>query len=151
MLENLNQRILSEMRALTPEGTSLTIPPPIFEELRPHFVQYVPHRLLKLVVVAQEQYADPAGNVQAGIVAAAFDAAFSTMAFLASARPATTLSLETSCIGPIPADGNEITIEVFLRARTRSLVFLDGAAHTSEGQLAATGKATLTVQQSVTP
>ena len=149
MLENLNQRIISELRTLTPEGMDLTIPPPIFEELRPHFVQYVPHRLLKMVVPAQQQFANPSGNLQGGILTAAFDAAFGVLAFLSSTRPATTVTLETSYIGPVAADGEEVTIEVLLRARTRSMVFLDGTAHTNEGQLAATAKATFSIQQAV--
>lgn len=126
-------------------GAGLTIPPRIVEELRPRFLDIGPQGPITCAFPAQERFANPMAMLQGGIVAAAFDFVFGTLAFLATERPCASVTMNLAYIRPLPADGGEFTVEVHMRSVMRSMVFLEGTARDANGNIVATATTTMNV------
>src|SRR5690606_33374532 len=85
------------------------------------------------------------GQLSSGVVMAAFDIAFSALALLEANRMVSTVTVESSFVRPVTADGRLFEVHARIKAKTRSVVFLDGRASTTEGKTAATAGATMAV------
>ncbi|HPO12096.1 MAG TPA: PaaI family thioesterase [Candidatus Hydrogenedentes bacterium] len=140
----LHESILTTMRESVPEGMSLDIPSNSIMDLGVRFLSYKPGRALVCTMNALERFANSMGRVQGGIIAAALDATFGSLAFLYVKRPCVTISMEIRYIHPLPADDREFVIEAILAAKTRGVIFMEGRVLDAEGSRIALASITMT-------
>lgn len=134
----IQRQIDTELAALLPEGITLELPPPIFEELGLQFTDYVPDASLAATFPYQKKFTNPMGIYQGGIQGAALDACYGTLAFLATKKPCVSVSMDVCYVRPLNAEQPSFTVKVWLREVTRTLVFMEGEATLANGKLAAT-------------
>lgn len=142
-MAELDPQIFETLRQYLPEGLSLAIPPPVFLELGGRFTEYGESKTLKAVYPALQKFTNPMGSVQGGVVGAALDANYGSLAFIATRIPHVTVTMDTTFIRPILADNRDYIVEVRIRAQTRTLLFMDGEVYTQDGKLAATSTTTM--------
>lgn len=142
-MADAHEAILDELRRVLPEDPPLALPPAIFGELGVRFTAHAPGRTLTAAFPAQTRFANPAGFVQGGILMAAFDIVFGTLAFLEAQRACTTITTESSFLRPLVADGRDFQVRVRLKAKTRTVLFLDGRVRGPDGKTIATAATTM--------
>ncbi|MDX1957227.1 MAG: PaaI family thioesterase [Leptospiraceae bacterium] len=92
--EESEEMFHKEMRALRiPEGIGIQIPPPSFGWLRGEFWSYTSRKELSVRFPVFEEELNPLGNMQGGVIAAAFDNTFGPLSFLCAKGPAVTLDM----------------------------------------------------------
>lgn len=136
--------ILTTMSESVPEGMSLDIPSNSITDLGLRFISHKPGRTLVGTMNALERFANSMGRVQGGIIAAALDATFGSLALLYVKRPCVTISMEIRYIHPLPADDREFVIEAALAAKTRGVIFMEGRVLDAEGSRIALASITMT-------
>ncbi len=136
---------LQDLLAKMPDEARLEIPPKVFTEMQAEFVAYERNRMLRVRMPALAWYANPAGTVQGGIIAAAFDNAFGPFSYLIAKAPCVTKSMTINYIRPVIAGNDTITVEAILLARTSTDIILEGKAYNQAGKLAASASSTLTI------
>ncbi|MCP4643375.1 MAG: PaaI family thioesterase [bacterium] len=128
------------------ERYGVEIPPRVFREMGGTIVDYVRNRSMRVTFPVRPEYAGPTGAMQGGMIAAAFDNAFGPFCYLVAKRPCLTVSMETSYMRTVPTDEEgTLVVEVRLRAKTRTLLFLEAEAFNGGGKLVATAKTSLTM------
>lgn len=140
-----HDEILGRMAERAPQGVNVTLPPRIAEELGPRFTELVDGERLTAAYPAQPRHANPMGVLQGGILGAAIDHCMGSLAFYSTHHPCASVTFNLTFIKPLPADGREYTVTAFLRARTRSLAFLEGEARDAENNLLATATSTVRI------
>jgi uncharacterized protein (TIGR00369 family) len=95
--------------------------------------------------IAREEWYNPQGSVQGGLVAAMLDDAMGPAAFsvLEPGQFAPTLELKVSYYRPVRA--GVVTAEGRVVHQTRRVVFLEGRLYTPDGALAASATATVQI------
>lgn len=140
-----HESILEALRAAAASDPPVVMPPAAFDALQVHFKDHHAGRTLLCAFPAQPHFANSAGCVHAGILSAAFDIAFTSLALLETRRPVSPITMEASFVRPLPADGRPFDIQVRIKAKTRSVLFLDGRASNPDGKTVATAGATMSV------
>lgn len=138
-----HEAISQEMGREIPPGAGIRIPPPAFSTLGAEFTEYAPGGALKATFHADPAFANPLGTYLGAAIGAAMDVIFGSMAYLETRQPCTTVTMETTFVRPIIADGGRYLCEVNLRAVTRRFVFLEGKAYSQTGKLAMTATSTM--------
>lgn len=138
-----HEAVLETLRRILPGDPPLRVPPDIFTEFGVRVTAHTPGRSLACAFPAQARFANPAGFLQGGILVAAFDIAFGTLAFLEAGRACATITVESSFLRPLAADGREFQVRVRLTAKTRTVLFLDGRARGPNGKTIATAGTTM--------
>jgi uncharacterized protein (TIGR00369 family) len=138
-----HEEILETLRRILPDDPPLAVPPAIFVEFGARMLEYAPGRALVCAFPSQAKFANPAGFVQGGILMAAFDIAFGTLAFLEARRACSTITMEASFLRPVAADGRDYQVRVRLKAKTRTVLFLDGRVRGPDGKTIATAGTTM--------
>lgn len=138
-----NEEIFTLLRSVLPGDQE--IPTRAFELLRGRFLDYVPNKSMQCVYPATPDFAGLSGNVENGIVAAAVDQAFIAFAALTSGRLCNPLTLNTTAIRPIPADGGNFTVDVRLRHLSKSILAMDAKVLNQDNKTAMTCTTTLLV------
>lgn len=133
-----HEDIIERLRALAPEAVRAQLPPAIFAEMGLRLAEYKEGRGLTCGFPAQARFANPWGLYQGGALMAAFDIAFGCLATLELHTACTTLSMESAFVRPLPADGAEFLVQVRLRAKTKSVLFMEGKARGAGGRTVAT-------------
>ena len=136
-MKNPSEQILAKLKQI-PGSDSLEIPPKIFLEMQGQFLSYVENASMKNSFPIFEKYEGPMGNTQGGIITAAFDNTYGPFSYLVAQGPCVTIDITTSFIRPISMNDEELIVEVFLTAKTKSLLFMDGKAYNKTGKLVAT-------------
>lgn len=146
-MDGLEGEILDRIRSIMPEGAELELPPPILREMDVSFRFFEPGQSLTIVVPLHERYAGPAGMVQGGIIAAAFDDAYGPLAYLTAEAFAVTVTLDLSFVRPLPVSAGSLEVEVRVVETTRRMVFLEGSARDPDGKLVATSRTEMLIQE----
>lgn len=128
-----------------PQDSGMLIPPPAFETLGAEFIEYAPGGVLKATFVADRALSNPVGVYLGAAIGAGLDVLFGSMAYMETRRPCTTVTLETTFVRPIFADGQRYRCEVNVRAKTKRFVFLEGKAFNYENRLSATATTTMLI------
>ena len=139
------EAVLGEMCRDLPEGSGVTLPPAAFAALGAEFTEYVPGTRLKASFHADPAFANPLGVYLGAAIGAGLDVLFGSMAYMETRLPCTTVTMETTFVRPIIADGARYHGEVSLRAKTKRFVFLEGKAFNHEGKLCATATSTMVI------
>ncbi len=108
-----------------------------FEAMKPRLVDYSQGESIKIKFPVQDIYLNPAGAMQGGFIAAAFDNAFGLLCFLVSDKHALSLDLSTNFLKPI-LNKEELIVAVYLKHKGNTLINMWGEAFNKQGQLAAT-------------
>lgn len=124
--------------------TGLQIPSPAFIDSGATIVDYVSMRSLLCEFPAPLRSGSVDGTVQFGWLANLADHAASILAFLVSGQPCTPVNLSLNCIRPMSTMHGPITVEVKLRNRSKSLVFIEAKLTSGEHRTVATAAITLT-------
>jgi uncharacterized protein (TIGR00369 family) len=140
-----HEAVAAELRRILPADSGVEIPPAAFETLGAEFIEYAPGGKLSATFAANPAFANPMGVFLGAAVSAALDVLFGSLAFLESRQACTTVTLETTFVRPIFADGNRFRCEVNLRAKTKRFIFLEGRAFNYENKLAATATSTMVI------
>lgn len=137
--------VSAEMRRGIPLDSGIQIPPPAFETLGAQFLEYAPGGILTATFVADPAFANPVGVYLGAAISAGLDVLFGSMAYMETRKACTTVTLETSFVRPIFADGNRYRCEVNIRAKTKRFVFLEGKAFNHENKLCSTATTTMLI------
>lgn len=124
---------------------NIEVPPRITHELRLRFVDFRPGESLTCSFPAQPRFANPMGMLQGGIISAAFDYVFGTLAFMLTQRPCASVTMSANFIRPLPANERTFVVEVHVRALTRTTVFLEGTASDESGKIVSTASTTMSI------
>ena len=148
-MSDITLNILNVLRQYESPGVDFEVPSPVFRALGMRYVDYRTGKNLVCAVPAQTRFANPLGMMQGGIITAAFDAAFGSLSHLLARRPCETITMTASFVEPIPAaEGGELAVEVWIRAKSRRLLFLEGRALNLEGKTVATASSSMSVYRS---
>ncbi len=139
------EAVSEEMRRGMPEDSGIVLPPPAFTALGAEFLEYAPGGMLKATFLADPAFANPMGIYLGAAIGAGLDVLFGSMAYMETRQPCTTVTMETSFVRPIYADGNRYRCEVNLRAKTKRFVFLEGKAFNFENKLCTTATSTMLI------
>ena len=126
-------------------GTGYNVPSPAFTHSGGYFVDYVAMRSLLCEFPAPEIMGSVDGTVQFGGIANYIELTAFALAFLITGEPCVPVSLNVNCVRPMMVLHGPINVEVKVRNRSKSLVFLEAKATSGENRTVATAAITLTV------
>ena len=136
---------MQEMQSLPfPPGMDIKIPPPIFLEMEGKFLSYVSRKELTVSFPVPERYCNPLGNMQGGVIAAAFDNTFGPLSFLAVRGPTATIDMTTQYIRPVPL-GDTLTITARVVLRGFSTMYMTADGYSKAGKLVAMSSTNMTI------
>lgn len=139
------KEVMRELEALSyPEKMKLTIPPLVFLEMEGRFLDYVSRKELTVAFPVPEKFCNPMGNMQGGIIAAAFDNTFGPLSFLAARGPTTTIDMNTQYIRAVPA-GDVLTIVARIVLRGFTTMYMTADGYNRAGKLVAMSTSNLMI------
>ena len=130
---------LGKLLAAVPPG--LQIPPPIFTEMKAEVVGYEEGSSMTVRFPFDDRYANPAGVMQGGAIAAAIDNTLGPLSYLV-APPGVTTQLNLSYLRPITPDLEYYEVEARLDERTRHYLFMSARVTDPEGNVLVLAQAT---------
>ena len=123
---SLSDAFVATLRAKMPDGASLAIPPPCFEEMEAEVVDVDPEAGRLVVRFPNpERYQNPVGFMQGGMIAAALDNVFGPLTYLMGDAALTT-NLQVSYVQPVTPDLDAIVVEATVAQKAPPHLFLDG-------------------------
>ena len=128
------------------EGAStLSLPPPSFEEANAEIVEYTEGKSIVVKIPLYEKYNNPVGVILGGYLPMFFDLTFGPLAYLVAKKPATSLDINTTFIRPIKSSDGSVTIKSSVVNMSSSYLLLDAHAFVSEDKLVATATSRLRI------
>lgn len=131
-LENL-KRYKARLKEET--GKDFLFPPPTTDLLKIEYLEIVPGKKMVAKVPFQDQFRNPIGTFQGGLLGAAIDEVFGPLSYVSAERPCTTLSLNLTFLKAFPAKYPHAILEAQVISQTKSLIFMKGEGRTPEGDL----------------
>lgn len=131
--------VLDLLRARADEG--FTIPPPVFTEMGAEVVGYDEGEALRVRFPVEQRFANPAGVMQGGMIAAAIDNTIGPLSYLV-APPSVTTQLSLSYLRPVPQRLEFFEVEACLDERTRQYLFFSARATDPRGRTLVIAQAT---------
>lgn len=121
--------------------------PPCYRSMKAHMVDYDPQRGLTIAMPVEENYLNPAGSMQGGIISAAFDNVFGYLCVLASGTAnSAALNITTNYHRPI-FQGDEITITARVKYRGKTTIHMTAEGYNRQGKLIATSSSTYMIKK----
>jgi len=139
----LEEKIFASLKALATETQPLRVPAPMYDELGMCFESFIPGKGLTASFSIQERFTNAVGSFAQGLVGAAFEAAYDVCALLLAHRPCTVVSLNVDFFRPLTTEEKRFLVEVRVRGKARGIVFFEGKAATTAGQIFAVSTAVL--------
>ena len=134
-----------EMMAEMKGNSSLSLPPPSFEEADAEIIDYTEGESLSVRIPLYEKYNNPAGIILGGYLPVFFDLTFGPLAYLVAKAPATSLDINTTFIRPIRASDGAVIIKSSVVNKSSSYLLLDARALVAEDKLVATATSRLRI------
>ena len=139
--------VLDRLRDLAPAG--FQIPPPVFTEMRAAVVAFDEGAagtgaVLRVRFPVEERFANPAGVMQGGMIAAAIDNTIGPLSYLV-APPSVTTQLNVSYLRPIPPALGHFEVEGRFDERTRQYLFFSARVTDPKGRVLVLAQATCLV------
>lgn len=131
-------------KAKLPGNKTLQLPPPCFVEMQGNMIEFVQGKSLKATFPVLQKQTNPAGFMQGGFIAAAFDNVFGPLSFLVAKKPTATIDMAVQYIRSVEAD-QEITVTARVVARGFSTLNMSGDLINSQGKLCATATTNLVI------
>lgn len=118
-------------------SVDLGSPPHCYTSMQTRLLDFSGEHSVTIAIPVLESYCNPAGSMQGGFIAAAFDNAFGPLSILATnASKVTTLNINTTYHRPI-FPGDELTIKATVKSKGRTMVYMLAEAYNRENQLIA--------------
>ena len=115
----------------------LGAPPPCYLSMQARLLDYSPEKGLTVAVPVLESELNPAGSMQGGLIAAAFDNVFGPLCYLASGTPRTAMvDIYTVFHRPVFA-GDELVINARVKTMGRRTIHMEAEAYNRENKLVA--------------
>lgn len=124
------------IRRMAPTSMGLLLPPPCLLDMQGEFIAYEEGQRLSLRFPVLERYRNPMGNMQGGLIAAAFDNVLGPLSYLV-APPSVTTSLNVQYLRPVVPGTPHLLCEARVVARTRNVLHLAADARTPDGKVVA--------------
>lgn len=125
-------------------NTKMEIPPKCFYDMEGEFGEYEKGKSLTCHFPVLEKQTNPAGFMQGGYIAAAFDNTFGPFSFLLAKNPTATIDMNVQYIRPV-RQGIRVTVEVKLVAKGFTTLAMAGEMKDERGRLLATSQTNLLV------
>ena len=139
-MSTLTEVLGARMEAAGAAG--LTLPPPVFAEFGGTFVAFDEAAgTLRVRFPVLEQYQNPMGHLQGGVLTALIDNAIGPLSYLV-APPSATTELTTTYLRPVPPDAGPLEVEARLVERAGRHLVLDARVTDAAGETVALGRAT---------
>lgn len=142
-MSEYHAEILQALQAKS-AGTGWQVPSAAFVHSGGLFLDYVSMRSLICEFPVPPTAASIDGTVQFGWIGNVIEHTAFSLAFLAAGEPCVPVSVNMNCIRPMSTFQGPITVEVKLRNRTKSLVFMEAKASSGEHRTVATAAITCT-------
>ena len=134
-----------EVMAKMEGGSTLSLPPPSFEEANAEIIEYTEGKSILIRIPLYEKYNNPVGVILGGYLPMFFDLTFGPLAYLVAKKPATTLDINTMFIRPMKSSDGAVTIKSSVVNMSSSYLLLDAHAFVSEDKLVATATSRLRI------
>ncbi len=144
-MSEYHDEIAAALRTVAQQVGGLNAPAPAFTEMGGQFLDYQPGKAMQCVFPTQERFGMMAGLMQGGFLAAAIDNVYGHFALLEMRAACVTTTLNTTFIRAIPVGSGNITVEVRLRQKNRSMLFMDAKVLSAEGRTSATSSTVMVV------
>lgn len=131
--------VLALLRDRADEG--FQIPPPVFTEMGAEVVGYDDGEALRVRFPVEPRFANPAGVMQGGMIAAAIDNTIGPLSYLV-APPSVTTQLNLSYLRPVTPRLEFFEVEARLDERTRQYLFFSARATDPRGRTLVIAQAT---------
>jgi uncharacterized protein (TIGR00369 family) len=103
---------------------------------------FVPGESLTMTFPVAENYTNPGGSMQGGIISAAFDNVFGPLCYVTTKTgTTTTMNINTAYHRPI-FPGDELTIIASVKSKGRTAIYMVAEAYNRENKLIATANTT---------
>lgn len=136
------EAILDQLRARMPDGSSLQIPPPVFEDMDGELLRYDPEaKVLVARFPVLDRYQNPLGTMQGGILVALVDNTLGPLSYLA-APPSVTTQLNTTYIRPVTPKDAYVEVEGRVTEQAGRQLFMTAHVTNAQGKLLAISHAT---------
>lgn len=122
----------------------MKLPPPSFFDMEARLEYYEKGKFLQVSFPVLERQSNPAGFMQGGYIAAAFDNTFGPLSFLLAKNPTTTIDLNVQYIRPVRM-GKRVTVEAKLVAKGFTTLAMSGEMKDDRGRLLATSQTNLLI------
>lgn len=137
-------RFDAEMAKLRLPGGAPFSPPPCFDFLGTTIEFYEHRKSLICSFAVRQEWCNPAGGMQGGLITAAFDNVMGPLSYLAARKPCTTVDLNTQYLRPI-LPGDTLCITARVEILSPQIVYMTGEAVNSRGKRIATANTNLVV------
>jgi uncharacterized protein (TIGR00369 family) len=142
MAELTADAILARLRDRMPDGSSLQIPPPVFQDMEGELLSYDPDaQVLRARFPVLERYQNPLGTMQGGILVALVDNTLGPLSYLA-APPSVTTQLNTTFIRPVTAKDTYVEVEGRVTEQAGRQLFMTARVTNAQGKTLALSQAT---------
>lgn len=119
-----------------PEGMIYQLPPNSFRMLNGEFIGYTPRSELVTRFRIENDYSNPQGTVQGGILAACFDDTFGPLGVVTSQKPILTVDMNIQYIRPVPLEEEFIIVTKIIYV-AKATLFMRADAFNQKGKLLA--------------
>ncbi|MCB1173472.1 MAG: PaaI family thioesterase [Leptospiraceae bacterium] len=141
--DEILELLRADMGSLEQRGAGkLQIPPACFLDMQARFESYEPSRALVVSFPVLENQCNPAGFMQGGYIAAAFDNTYGPFSYLLAKKPTASIDMNVQYIRPVKT-GQQVSVTARLVARGFSSLAMAGEMHDARGRLLATSQTNL--------
>lgn len=134
--------ILKSKGEMGPKGSGITLPPPSMLTLKNEYIDYEEGLSLTAKVPFQNEFRNPVGYYQGGILAGAVDDVFGPLSYLTAQNPCVTLDYNIKFHRPFTDKDGEVKIKATVLSKTKSLITMEAKVTNPEGKLIASAAMT---------
>ncbi|MCG9875591.1 MAG: PaaI family thioesterase [Leptospiraceae bacterium] len=148
-MSNLNKEQIEEFLFEMKENMKsspipVRIPPPSFTTMKAEMVEYVKNKSLIVSFPVEDYQTNPAGYMQGGFIAAAFDNVYGPLSYMIAKRPTTTIDMNIQYIRAVNIN-QRVSIEAKLIAKGFTTLHMSAEMIGENGKLLATSTTNLLV------
>lgn len=139
------KQLMEEMvESMKSSPIPVTIPPPSFITMKAEILEYEKNKRLIVTFPIEEYQTNPAGFMQGGFIAAAFDNVYGPLSYLIAKRPTTTIDMNIQYIRGVTTN-QIVQVEAKLIAKGFSTLHMSAEMISEKGKLLATSTTNLLV------
>lgn len=143
--EEVLKKLTEEMAGVVQAGAAaLKIPPACFEDMQARFEDYVPRKSMRISLPVLARQSNPAGFMQGGYIAAAFDNCYGPFSYLVAKKPTASIDMNVQFIRPVK-QGQRVDVIVRMVARGFTTLAMAGEMKDERGRLLATSQTNLVI------
>jgi uncharacterized protein (TIGR00369 family) len=134
--------ILQSKSKMGEKAQSILLPPPSMITLKNSYTHFMPGVSLTAEVPFNDEFRNPVGFFQGGMLAAALDDVFGPLSYLTAENPCVTLDYNIKFMRPFTKQDQKAVMNVTVLAKTKSLITMEAKVTNPEGKLLASASMT---------